>query len=219
MRIYHVGVPKFESASVYPSPMITSSHEGSSGNRYQRQREDWARDASQAFARGDVAAGLAAYAERGHVHLEADRTAARAAIVRDYLAAGAIDGSSLIVAHANSDVQAINQAVWLERQRTGDLSDEVPFQANRGLRQFAEGDRLVFLRNDPTLGVKNGTLATVERTASGVLLVRLDGGGQICIDQASYTDVNHGYAVTLHKAQGVTVDRLMCWPRAAWTGT
>lgn len=172
-----------------------------------RQREAWARDASQAFARGDVAAGLAAYAERGHVHLEVDRTAAKAAIVRDYLAAGAIDGSSLIVAHTNADVQEINQAVRAERLASGDMVDEVPFQANRGLRQFAEGDRLVFLRNDSTLGVKNGTLATVERAASGVLLVRLDGGGQICIDQASYTDVDHGYAVTLHKAQGVTVDR------------
>jgi hypothetical protein len=77
----------------------------------------------------------------------------------------------------------------------------------RGERQFAAGDRLVFLRNDRDLGVKNGTLATVEQAAPGRLVARLDGGGRVSVEQAVYAQIDHGYAVTLHKAQGATVER------------
>ena len=34
----------------------------------------------------------------------------------------------------------------------------------RGAREFAAGDRVYFLRNERGLGVKNGTLGTVERS-------------------------------------------------------
>ncbi len=87
----------------------------------------------------------------------------------------------------------------------------------RGERAFAEGDRVYFLRNERGLGVKNGTLGTVERiTGSGEqagLVVRLDGaqgagsGQAVSFALAEYADIDHGYAATVHKSQGVTVDR------------
>lgn len=172
-----------------------------------RQRNEWAREASQAFARGAVDIGLAAYAERGHVRLIETREAAKAAIARDSVAAGLVGGASLIMAHTNQDVQELNALVRAERFRLGELGAEAAFQAERGARQFASGDRLVFLRNDHELGVKNGTLGTVELADPGRLVVRTDGGMRIPVDQASYAQVDHGYAVTLHKAQGATVDR------------
>ena len=94
-----------------------------------------------------------------------------------------------------------------ERQRAGMLRAEAAFQTGRGLRAFVTGDRLVFLKNDRDLGVKNGTLATVEQAAPGRLVARLDGGVRVSVEQARYTQIDHGYAVTLHKAQGATVDR------------
>jgi Ti-type conjugative transfer relaxase TraA len=172
-----------------------------------RQREQWAREASQAFAAGAVGAGLAAYAERGHVQLVESREAAKAAIARDTVAAERAGGTSLILAHTNQDVQDLNALVRAERQRGGALEAEAPFQTARGARQFAAGDRLVFLRNDRDLGVKNGTLATVEEAVPGRLVARIDGGARVQLDQATYAQIDHGYAVTLHKAQGATVDR------------
>jgi Ti-type conjugative transfer relaxase TraA len=172
-----------------------------------RQRQDWAREASQAFATGEIAVGVAAYAERGHVRLVEDREAAKAAIARDSLAAGLADGASLILAHTNDDVRDLNTLVRAERQRAGALSSEASFQTERGERGFAAGDRLVFLKNDRDLGVKNGTLATVEQAAPGQLVAAIDGGGRVSIDQATYAHIDHGYAVTLHKAQGATVDQ------------
>jgi hypothetical protein len=120
---------------------------------------------------------------------------------------GGSDGTSLILAHTNQDVRELNALVRAERQRAGELADEAPFQTARGARHFAAGDRLVFLRNDRDLGVKNGTLATVEQAAPGRLVARLDGGGRVSVEQAVYAQIDHGYAVTLHKAQGATVER------------
>jgi Ti-type conjugative transfer relaxase TraA len=178
-----------------------------------RQREPWAREASQAFAQGAVADGLAAYAERGHVQFSESREAAKAAMARDAVAAGIGDGASLILAHTNQDVQDLNALVRAERQRGGELAGETSFQTARGARDFAAGDRVVFLQNDRDLGVKNGTLATVERTENNSLTIRLDGASgegtprTVRVDQAAYAHIDHGYAVTLHKAQGATVDR------------
>ena len=56
-------------------------------------------------------------------------------------------------------------------------------------------------------------LGTVERAEPGRLEVRLDtasGPGQgrrVSVSMADYAAVDHGYATTIHKAQGATVDR------------
>lgn len=173
-------------------------------------RHEWAREASQAFARGAVGEGLAAYAERGHVRMVDSRDEAKAAIARDYTAG---EGARLILAHTNQDVRDLNNAVRAERQHAGELTQEAAYATARGSRSFAADDRLVFLANDRTLGVKNGTLGTVERAEPGYLVVRLDDqagpgtGRRVTVDQVGYDQVDHGYAVTLHKSQGATVDR------------
>ncbi|MBN9921153.1 hypothetical protein JND48_15100, partial [Listeria monocytogenes] len=65
----------------------------------------------------------------------------------------------------------------------------------------------MFLRNERSLGVKNGTLGTLERIDGGHMAVRLAGGGHAAFDLKDYAAVDHGYAATFHKSQGVTVDR------------
>jgi hypothetical protein len=65
------------------------------------------------------------------------------------------------------------------------------------------------MRNERGLGVKNGSLGTVEQIQNGVLQVRLDGDEkrQVVVDSRDYPHLEHGYAATVHKAQGATVDR------------
>jgi hypothetical protein len=41
----------------------------------------------------------------------------------------------------------------------------------------------------------------------GVLQVRLDGGERVVVDTRFYRDLDYGYAATVYKAQGSTVDR------------
>jgi hypothetical protein len=72
---------------------------------------------------------------------------------------------------------------------------------------FAADDRIMFLRNERSMGVKNGSLGTIERVDQSRMAVRLDDGRAVAFDHKDYADLNHGYAATIHKSQGVTVDR------------
>src|SRR3546814_7210894 len=65
----------------------------------------------------------------------------------------------------------------------------------------------MFLRNERSLEVKNGTLGTVERVSEQRMAVRTDNGRNVAFDVKDYRDFDHGYAATIHKAQGMTVDR------------
>ncbi|MCH9782273.1 MAG: Ti-type conjugative transfer relaxase TraA [Gammaproteobacteria bacterium] len=171
-----------------------------------RQRHAWARQAGQELARGSVSNGLQAYAERGHVQMHDTREAAREALAHAYVG-GLEGGSQIVLAHSNADVLALNEAIRDARKERGELAEPARFMAERGAREFAVADRVVFLRNDRDLGVKNGTLGTVERAEDGGLAVRLDSGELRQVNADKYAALDHGYAVTIHKAQGVTVDR------------
>jgi len=81
------------------------------------------------------------------------------------------------------------------------------FVHERHFSQFASGDRIMFLRNERGLGVKNGTLGTVERISAQSMAVRTDDGRSVAFDTKNYAHIDHGYAATIHKAQGMTVDR------------
>ncbi len=194
-----------------------------------RQRVDWQREASVDFATHRTAEGLAAYRDRGDIRFSADRDGARGEIVRDYLADrdARPEGSRVAMAHRRADVRAINDAIRAELQERGELARaDVPgegevqeghgplgrarvFQTNDGQREFAPGDRIVFLENNRDLGVKNGMLGTVERVEDGRIIAALDGGRErsVAIPMGDYQAVDHGYATTIHKNQGATVDR------------
>lgn len=180
-----------------------------------RQREGWQREASVDFGRHRTAEGLAAYAERGAIRLEETGEHARDAIVRDVAAdmEARPDGSRLVLAHRRVDVRGLNEAIRATRKERGELNGERVYRTTEGERAFAPGDRLLFRENNRELGVKNGMLATVEQAEDGRLGVRLDsaqGPGQgraVSVSMEDYAAVDHGYATTIHKAQGATVDR------------
>ncbi|MDR3417123.1 MAG: Ti-type conjugative transfer relaxase TraA [Nevskia sp.] len=179
-----------------------------------RQGEAWMREASVAFGRNRTGEGLAAYAAHDAIRFVDDAAQARAAIVRDVVRdmAERQAGNRIVLAHRRADVQALNEAIRAARQAQGELVNEAGFVTKDGERQFAVGDRLVFLENDRTLGVKNGMLGTVEHAEVGGLRVRLDpsegrGPGRVVAVDETYGAVDHGYATTIHKSQGATVDR------------
>jgi Ti-type conjugative transfer relaxase TraA len=188
---------------------IAEAHGAAEITEVRRQREDWQKDATRALATGRTAEAIHAYDNRGMVHAAETREGARAELVEgwDCQRQADPDQTRIILTHTNAEVRELNQEARERVRASGGLGEDVGVTVDRGRRDFAAGDRIMFLRNVRSLGVKNGTLGTLERIEGGHMAVRLDGGGRAAFDLKDYAAVDHGYAATFHKSQGVTVDR------------
>jgi Ti-type conjugative transfer relaxase TraA len=175
-----------------------------------RQQEEWQRSATRQLATGRTDEALAAYETRGHVSAAETRDQARADLIDSWERdrAAAPEASRIILTHTNEEVQALNARARKRLRGAGELGDDVTVQTDRGARSFAAGDRIMFLRNERSLGVKNGTLGRVDSVTNARMSVMLDSGSSVAFDIKDYAHVDHGYAATVHKAQGVTVDRV-----------
>jgi Ti-type conjugative transfer relaxase TraA len=188
---------------------IHEQHGGAEIGEVRRQREDWQRDATRDLANGKTGVALEAYRSNGFVHEAQTRQQARGDLIerwnRDRQASP--DKSRIILTHTNDEVRALNEAARERMRAAGDLGDDVRVRVERGERHFASGDRVMFLQNERGLGVKNGTLGTIERVSAQSMTVQTDEGRSIRFDLKDYNRIDHGYAATIHKAQGMTVDR------------
>ncbi len=174
-----------------------------------RQRDDWQRDATRHLATGRTDEAVRAYEGHGAVHAAGTREHARAELIdgwdRDRLARP--EATRIILTHTNDEVHTLNLAARDRLRGSGELGNDIAIRAERGERQIASGDRIMFLKNERSLGVKNGSLGRVESVSATRMAVQLDDGRSIAFDIKDYNQLDHGYAATIHKAQGVTVDR------------
>jgi len=184
-------------------------HGGAEIGEVRRQREDWQRDATRDLATGRTGAAIQAYEAHGMVHGDATRDDARTDLIdrwdRDRQAAP--DQSRIILTHTNAEVRLLNDLARKRKSAAGDLGEDVSLTVERGDRRFANGDRVMFLQNNRGLGVKNGTLGTVDTVSAQSMTVLTDEGRSVRFDLKDYNRLDHGYAATIHKAQGMTVDR------------
>ncbi len=201
-----------------------------------RQREGWQREATGELATGRTAVALERYEAAGMVREHGTAEEARAALVTGWMAArqgrGTEPGrgdsgdppstpSQVMLAHTRADVADLNARARVALREAGTLAGEDHrLETARGPQHFAAGERVMFLRNERSLGVKNGTLGTLVRIegvavdgSDARLAVRLDGkegvgsGREVAFQLRDYGELAPGYATTVHKAQGVTVDR------------
>ncbi|MBZ9794282.1 Ti-type conjugative transfer relaxase TraA [Mesorhizobium sp. ES1-4] len=210
-KIVLVGDPQqlqaIEAGAAFRS--IHERHGGVEIGQVRRQREDWQRAATRDLATGRIGAAISAYDTQGMVHQAATRDEARSDLVerwdRDRQAQP--QTSRIILTHTNDEVRALNHAARERMRAAGDLGEEMQVAVERGARAFASGDRVMFLRNERGLGVKNGTLGVIEDVSTKSMSVRTDDGRSVRFDLKDYAHIDHGYAATIHKAQGMTVDR------------
>ncbi|MBY2944439.1 Ti-type conjugative transfer relaxase TraA [Rhizobium leguminosarum] len=176
-----------------------------------RQRQQWMRDASLDLGRGNVGQAVDAYRAHGHVRGLDLKAQAVERLIADWDRDYDPSKSSLILAHLRRDVRMLNDMARAKLVERGILADGFAFKTEDGTRMFAAGDQIVFLKNEGSLGVKNGMLAKVIDAAAGRLVVALGEGEHrrlVTIEQRFYNKLDHGYATTIHKSQGATVDRV-----------
>ena len=180
-----------------------------SGN--QRQAEPWERAALHALRDGRVGPALDAYLTHHRVHVAADTDGVRERISRDYLAARAAARSPydvVVLAARRGDAAALNDRIRADLRAAGLLdTDGVSVPGAGGCRDYAEGDLVTVTRNDHRRGLLNGTRATLTGVAGGQLMLHTYDDRTVAVP-ASWAGghLDHGYALTVHKAQGLTVD-------------
>ncbi len=188
---------------------IHERHGGVEISEVRRQLSAWQQDATRQLATGRTGEAIRTYEQRGMVHATDTREAARTNLIErwDQERQASPGDSRIILTHTNDEVRELNQMARAKMREAGALGADATIKAARGERQFASGDRIIFLRNERGLGVKNGTLGTVEMANPQCIAVRADDGRDIVFDTKEYAHFDHGYAATIHKAQGMTVDR------------
>ncbi|CAN7750059.1 Ti-type conjugative transfer relaxase TraA [Rhizobium sp. LjRoot258] len=176
-----------------------------------RQREQWMRDASLDLARGNVAKAVEAYSTNGKVIGSDLKTEAVGSLIADWSRDYDPAESSLILAHLRRDVRMLNGLARARLIERGLIDQGSVFETADGSRNFAAGDQIVFLKNEGLLGVKNGMLAKVVEASPGKIVAEVgegDGRRRVAVEQGFYNNVDHGYATTIHKSQGATVDKV-----------
>jgi conjugative relaxase-like TrwC/TraI family protein len=136
------------------------------------------------------------------------------AIVKEYTALSVEEQkNTVILTAANKDRIKLNQDIRAELKSQGVVPAGKEFkvetaQGRSQVREFAQGDKIIFLQNDNRLCVKNGQTGTIEEIRDKTLLVK-SGDKTIEVDLAKYKKIDYGYVMTTHKAQGITVDRVL----------
>lgn len=179
-----------------------------------RQSLDWQKQASLDFAERRTGQAIDAYELYGNVKQAQDNAGAILNLVEDYmsdLSNKGLETSRLALAYRRKDVFAINQAIRSARQELGDLKDSVLIPTVHGTRAFAPDDRVLFTRNNHELGIRNGMIGTIQSVSKTKLTVKLDANDiskpkTVTVKPTLYKDFDHGYATTIHKSQGATID-------------
>jgi conjugative relaxase-like TrwC/TraI family protein len=173
-----------------------------------RQTQAWERDALAELRAGNTDSAVDAYLRHQRIHNAPTNDEARELLVEQWMRARATGDEGLMIAARLADVDDLNRRARTVLRAQGLLGPDRVVLAGRA---FAKGDDVLALRNDYRLGLLNGTRATVDRVdvARRRIVALTDNDQRLVIPFGYVSDghLTHGYATTIHKAQGATVDR------------
>jgi Ti-type conjugative transfer relaxase TraA len=191
-----------------------------------RQRVDWQRQAAQDLAEGRFVEAVTAYDEAGAITWTPDQDEARTALVeawrRDTMAEPS--AKRFVFAYTNRDVDALNAELRQVRRERDELSGpEVMLETKHGPALFAVGDRVQFTDTDKRAGIYNGKAGTITAIdeQTGELRAVLDApahgkGREVAWSAAAFAGFRHGYAGTIYKGQGKTLDHTYLYHTHHW---
>lgn len=188
-----------------------------------RQQVDWQRQAAREMSEGRTLEALSAFARNGALDWSATLGDARARLVSAW-SADSLDrpsASRFVFAYTNADVDALNADLRQVRKARGELGEGVAFQTKHGPAEFAVGDRVQFTDTIKRDGIFNGAVATITGIdGGGRITAALDRpvGAQASVswDANQFDGFRHGYAGTIYKGQGKTLDHTYLYHSHHW---
>ena len=185
-----------------------------------RQHEPWEIDALARLRSGDVRTAWDAYVDHDRVTVTDDTADLHRTVIEKWWQ-HRVDGEDVVIlAGTRGQAKTLNQAARRHMDRTGQL---VGAALVTGGRSFRVGDHVLATSNSPDqrdartgrpARVDNGTLATVTAVypERAEVTIAVNDTNQPIRLRASYLGdghLHHGYAMTVHKAQGLTCDRVL----------
>jgi conjugative relaxase-like TrwC/TraI family protein len=190
-----------------------------------RQTAAWERSALSELRDGNPDAAVDLYLTAGRLAVTDDAPMAHQGMVQDWWAARSRGEDALMLAGRRGPVETLNR---LARSRLRDEGWLGPDAVVAGGRAFGVGDAVIAGKNDYRIGLLNGSRGTVTAidTIRKRVTVETSEGRSVDVPTrylaAGY--LAHGYATTIHKAQGATVDTALLliddqsYREAAYTG-
>ena len=194
-----------------------------------RQRSMADRMATEALARGgaEIAPAIRHYIDKGALRLNSDvlNDPVSALAAAYYKTGPGKAGARLALACTNREVWALNDAIRAQALARGEIDQA-------GIRDYGTitridrttptheriavplvigpGDRVMLTRPHRGLDLPRSAFGTVVATRAGGIDLLVDGSpGAVTLDLATFRDLDYGYAATIHKSQGVTVDHTL----------
>jgi len=173
-----------------------------------RQRNHTERAALAELRDGDIARAVDWYASNGRIAIAPTRDQALDAAVAAWAADTTASQDTTMLAWRRANVADLNRRARTSMAATGRLAG--PELTAPGGAGYRAGDRIVTLA--PGAGGKvvtseRGTVSSVD-TNAGTLIATMDDGRtqRFGPDETGADRLAHGYAVTVHRSQGSTVD-------------
>ena len=168
-----------------------------------RQHSFGDKQATLDLSNGEIELGLGNYQQKKAINYHENRKSLTNTILSSYLDDIENGRESIILAHKKAVVDEINASVSAKLHKQGELSKK--WLRVNGVT-YRENERFVFLQNDYSLNVRNGTTGTIQKIEGKELQIKTDDDRTINFNTTEYDSFVKAYAMTIHKAQGVTVD-------------
>ncbi len=129
-------------------------------------------------------------------------------------------GDIMVSGKARYEIKSIENGVFLAEKMSNKRKKEILRISRQDLelkneefsierletRDFGVGDRLIITKNDRKRGIKNGDLFQIVDINSRSIVI--ENNGKIVRIPHDFGYLDHAYAITTHKSQGMTIDRV-----------
>jgi hypothetical protein len=183
---------------------LLAEHAHAELGEIRRQRDPQQAALVGGLARAKVQEALAAHDAAGRLEWHGNVREAREVMADRWMSRPA-EERPLLVAYRRQDVAELNRLVQERRIAGGELGQQV------GVGELRIGDQVVFGRNGMVESgerVQNGVVGRLEGVSGANLRIRIEGRGEVEVDPRLYRDLELGYAISLHRSQGQTSERV-----------